>query len=61
MVINNLKLEIKMLHKLHKLNNQKSDFESLNGPKTSKNVKPELLWGYAALLNCDYQQFKTRK
>jgi hypothetical protein len=32
-----------MLHKLHKLNNQKSDFESLNGPKTSKNVKPELL------------------
>ena len=50
-----------MLHKLHKFNNQKSDFKSLNGPKTSTNVKPELLWGYAALLNCGYQQFKTRK
>jgi hypothetical protein len=40
---------------------EESFYKYPNGPKTSKNVKPELLWGYAALLNCDYQQFKTRK
>lgn len=61
MVINNLKPEIKMLHNLHKFNNYKSDFKSLNEPKTSQNVKPELSCGCASLLNCGNQQFKTRK